>query len=445
MLLAIIVIYILLLALVRNRIKDSISRSIAYIYISYWILSIFVSKINPYDYYVVRDSTYVLLLLHVVAFVIGLIIVRNRKRLFSFALSKGYSVMHLVKNPLFVVFFLICFVFIISLFLKQYAMLAVYSLSDVRGDFMELILEDSGIAYLFYNIICTSMYFFALTVAVYMFFFERKWSIILPLFAYVLLYSFLGGGRNQIMTIGYFVLGVLIMSNYINSAKCGFPFEYKLPRVTKFIILSLGVLMIMVMSMLSAIRSDESGSVSEILATGIKDLGETLIEYSTGPIVAFDLATNKAYNMNLVNGYHYGTATFCGFDYFMYMFLHKFGLRKQSSYHTTTTVLQNEYITISSDRGWNYAYTSCMYYYYDFGPIGVILIPFFLGIIARRLIIRIYDGLNIYDIAIVLFVCFCLFMSVFSGYLHKMMTIMYFLVLLFLSRSYKKCLLHKTR
>lgn len=204
---------------------------------------------------------------------------------------------------------------------------------------------------------------------------------------YVVLYSTIGGGRLQFMTIGYYFLGILILANLLQSAKVGFNAKYVISTKLKLLIPCAVIALVVAMSMTTALRNGYSGLSSEAFKEGGKELGNSFCEYSVGPIVAYDLAmTDRNINKNKL---HYGAATISGFDYLLFIIFHRFGIKEYSSYHTTTTVLQNEYAKIAPDRGWNYAYTSCMYYYYDFGLIGVLFLPFIFGFICKKIYLSI--------------------------------------------------------
>lgn len=432
MLFSIIIIYLILLYIIKLRIKDSVSRNLILIYTSYWIFSLVICNLNVYDYYLVDDMTYYLLLAHLVAFVLGFSMIQPKERFDLWTINTDLDIRKFLKNKFFICVFISAFLFTITLFIRQRALLAVYNLMDIRGDFMELILEDSGLAYLFHTIISTSVFHLSLVLLLFMLLFDRNWMYIIILASYIFMFASLGGGRNQFMTLGYYFLTMYILGNRIMTARNGFKTNFVLPRYIKIAMPIVIAFLIVAMSLMSAMRRGHMELSKEAFNEGFSELTETFGEYSAGPIVAFDIAMHDDYLSKLR---HYGRATLNGTDYFLYILFHKYGFYKTSSYHTTITPLQHDGISIGPDRRWNYAYTSCMFYHFDFGKLGVVLIPFFLGLIARKLIGLIYNKLNFYSISIVLFISFCLYMSVFSGYIHKMMSIFYLAGLYFLSKK----------
>lgn len=437
MLLSLLIIWVILCCFIYKRIIDSLSKNVALIYTAYWMGSLILAKLNPFDYYEVSDETIISLAIHVVAFILGFGIVKS----WSCApIHNGVklSVLPILKNSLFRVVYVISTIFVIVLFIRQWRALAAIDLMDVRGDFMDIILKGNGLAYLYHNVVATGLYYFSLSLVVYMLLFERKWLYILLLAFYVVVYASIGGGRSQFMFFAYYGLGIFLLSDIIASNQVGVFKKIVIPLKMKILIGITVVFLVVAMSFVSAFRRGHSEFNEDALREGSEELLMTFGEYSAGPIVAFDIAMREKHTYNPGGKLYYGTATLSGFDYLWWILLHRFGLMDKTAYHTTTSVLQNEIIKISPERGWNYAYTSCMYYYYDFGYVGIVMMPLVLGFFARKLIVRIYDSITFYDISLFIFLTICLWMSVFAGHLHKIITPFFICFMLVQSRREKR-------
>lgn len=430
----IISVYILLIVLIKLEVKDQISRRLSFTYVSYWCISLFLCNINPFGYYKVSMNTYWLLLGHIIAFMIGFILIKPKSCFYVRNKLCFFSAEKVVRSELFIAFYLICLTFILVLFYRQRLLLAIYTFSEVRGDFMSMILEDSGLAYLFYEIVGMGFFHFTLCILSYMILFERRWVCIIMLFIYDVIWAIVTGGRAQVMTFGFYFLSLFIIANYIQSVKTGNISKYKLSTKAILIMFLSVIGMVFSLSIVSFMKESTGDINNEAISEGFSRLGMDLGEYSAGPIVAFDQGMKDS--EILPKKFQYGAATFCGADYFLYIALRRFGIHEKSSYDETTHVFQEALMNISPDRGWNYAYTSCMYYYHDIGTYGVILIPFLFGLVTRKVISRLYKSADIYNIAFFSFVCFCLYMSVFSGYTHKMMVVFYLVTLLSMSFLY---------
>lgn len=422
--------YLFLLSIVWIRVRDVISRRLIFVYLTYWFASLFLCQLNPFGYYSVKVRTYWLLIFHLVTFVIGYVLYSPSKlpRYSSFV---KFDFLGIVKNPIFLFLYTICLIFVSVLFYRQRVLVALYTLGDIRGDFMDMILEGSGSAYLFYHIFATGMYHICMTLVTYMIFFDRKWKYLAILLPYIVMWIILGGGRAQVMNLGWYVLSFFFIADHLKSVKSGIKTKYHLSLKSKVILLMFGVSLIISMSIVSFMKRSTGEVDKEAFIEGFNDLVMDFGEYSAGPIVAFDIGMKDKGIMS--KEYQYGAATFSGFDYFLYIVLRRFGIHETNSYDVTTHVLQNDHRNIAPDRGWNYAYTSCMYYYYDFGSLGVVVLPLILGFFTRKLAMRLYRIVDIYSIAIFEFVCFCMYFSVFSGYLHKMITPIYLFTMLFMS------------
>lgn len=432
----ILAVYVFLLLFIIYIVRDKISKLIILIYVSFWCGSLLLCHINPFQYYEVSDSSYFILLGHVVAFVFGFIMPKIRKRDIGVVNKIPIDISTLFKSKFFLIIYILNTLFVLNLLIKQRQLLAIYSLSDVRGDFMDLVMDNSGGVYLIHNIISTSLFHFALCLNTYMLFFERKWKYIIMLSAYIILFAMIGGGRNGFMTIGYYCFSFWLLSDYIQSVNVGRNVLFRFPTKIKILLGIVAVIAVVAMTAMTAMRRGHMDLDNEAFNEGFAELGEKFGEYSVGPIVAFDIAMqDKSFHKEK----YFGRATFTGTDYFLYIFFRKLGISFQPSNNTTVSVLQNDIINIGSDRRWNYAYTCCMYYFYDFGIVGVIVMPLLLGFLVRRFILRLYKTTTIYEIAIFTFICFCIYMSVFSGYTHKMMFPFYIITMSCLSNyKYRK-------
>ena len=435
--LTIVVFYFLCLFMIRQKVKDRISKYLILIYVSYWHISLLLCSINPFGYFHVKDSTYLLLLGHVVTFLIGFIIVKIPD--ISYSPPIDIDVLKLIKKKLFLFLFTVSFIFVTVMLFRVRDLLLVYAISDVRGDFGELVLEGSGVASLFYNVVARCVFHFSLCLVSFMLFFQSSWRYISLLFTYILLFAIIQGGRNQFLTIGFYILSLLILSSYIQSRKKGLREIYDISRSLKVILIIVGVGIFFIMSYLTAARKGYNTIDNDALVQSSISLSEKFGTYSAGPIVAFDQGINGSVIKKKKQ--YYGAATFGGVDKHISILFNQFGIKIPKASNEVTYILQENRILIGPDLSWNYAYTSCFNYYMDFGLLGILVFPFIFGIFVRNYIALLYRQLSIYTIALFSFICFCMYMSVFSGYLHKDMTILYIIMLLYLShKNNKVCL-----
>lgn len=424
----IVVNYFLLFFIVFKWVKNRIARNLLLIYLSYWFLSLFLCSLHINKrLFQVEDTTYYLLVGHLYAFVFGYLVIRQKYNYKS--VTADIDISRLLKNIPFWLLFSACFVFILNLYVKQRDLLLFYSLSDVRGDFIELILEGSN--YLFYSLVATGLYHFCICLSFYMLFFDRRWFFIVLFLSYSFLFAMLGGGRHQFAIFIYYLIGFYILKNYIKSSLNGCKSKFIISNKVKFLVTFFCVLSFIIMSLFTRLRKDVDAEVNtQSVGIGLSELGETVMNYSLGPVTAFDIGL-KSHKFK--NKRYYGTATIGGTERILYLFVIRYVNKDYKlAFNEVTGDIQTNRIMIGSDVSWNYAYTSCFYYYCDFGIAGIFLIPFILGILFRGVILMIEKRISIYNIAIFLFVSFCFYDSVFSCYLYKTISVTYILVLIVL-------------
>lgn len=428
----IIISYLLLLLLVK-RIKDGISRTLFFIYVSFWCASLFLFNLNSEEFYRVEDAIYYLLLGHLFTFLFGFLTVSPNKNAFKKALSVDINVSKIVNNVPFISLFLLCYIMVIILFKRQRELLLIYSLADVRGDFMEMVLEGSALT--FYSTVMTAMFHFCLCLFFYMLFFDRRWIYMFFFISYSLMFAFLGGGRHQLMIIAYYMIGFLILKNFILSSILNSERRYVFSKKIKILMLIGFVFSFLGMSAFTAMRNGESEYNKDAIESGMQGLFDTFISYSTGPFSAFNIGLKEK---QFRETRHYGKATFGGTeDLLRIVLLKRIDLNYETSYNKVTGEVQNNRIMIGENKSWNYAYTSCFYYYCDFGIIGIFIFPFFLGLLTRLFFNMLERRLTIYSIAIYIFISFCFYDSVFTCYLHKKVSVFYIFILLLLHYSYR--------
>ncbi len=418
--------YAIFLLIIKTFIKDSISKRLFLIYTSYWSISLFVSSLDLYGLYKVEDTTYYLLLGHIYAFLFGFVLIKPVAVVYKKNINVGVS--DLLKNKFFFILFAILLIYIANLFIRQRELLAMYSLSEIRGDFSELILE--GGQFTFYTTVISSMYHFSMCLAFYMLLFDRRWFYIALFLSFALFFSLLGGGRNQFMKFIYYAIGIYILKDYIFSSLKGKQINYIIPKRMKVLLALIFIGSFIGMSLFTALRKGSDTVNFESIAKGTSEISEIFVNYSICPIVAFDKCLK---NKRFENEKFYGVATFCGPEQFIYkLLLRRIIVNYEPCYDKVTGYVQHNRIDVAPGRSWNYAYTSCFYYYLDFGIMGIFLYPFILGLISRCMINLLEKNLNIYSIAIFQFLSYCMYMTVFSGYLFKNVTFIYLVLMLFL-------------
>lgn len=386
-------------------------------------------NLNIFGLYEVREETYILLIAHLYAFLFGYLVCKQRTKFKATKVILDIS--YLIKNILFWIIYLSCLYFVYKLVVSQANMFALYSLSEIRQDFEELVLEGSGL--LFYQVFAIGMFHFCNCLFIYLLFFDKSNRFFFPLFlVYSVLYALAGGGRNQFATFVYYLINYYILKDFILSSLKGKKTIFVISAKIKIASIIFVIISFVGMSFFSALRSDTNSEINLESATGgLSLLSEAFVNYSIGPIVAFDRGISmKRFN----DTQHLGLASFDGSENLLYHLVikHIYSGYRRTSKEVTSWIQQNR-IYIGPGKTWNYAYTSCFYYFCDFNIAGVLIMPFVLGFLFKQSISIIENKLTIFSIALFLYIGFCFYNSVFTFYLHKTGSLIYVFILLLLN------------
>lgn len=416
---------------------DTISQRVIMSYLGVWLVAIIISISSAYGLNKPEDNTVYLLLAHIVMFTIGFVIAQSKSNnagTIDYSENINCAIDKLVKNKVFLSLLSISLIYILYLFHKFYAaILFSNSTVSVRSDFFSG--ELFGTGFIMINA-----------------FFLVPWSILLlALFCYMvlykrnvmcwligleyILYSSLSGSRGGLLDI---IIGVFFvyfcMGNVINKGK---------GKKIMQIILIFATITILV-SWLTSIRSNNLEFNKENIQTGGEDLLKHITFYLGGPIVAFDYALNSNY-IEEVGGYQYGQMTFASVEEFFFYLrsaLNKvinIGLYERPINKIGT--MMQERVDLGGLFDWNALYTSCMYYYLDFGVIGVVILPFFFGFAIRKLIFKFYTQNSFYIYLICSFIFIIMIDSVTRLYFYRFGQLIFIIVAYVISK--KKPITHK--
>ena len=273
------------------------------------------------------------------------------------------------------------------------------------------------------------LYYFLISVVCYCLFFYRKWWIIIGSLLYLLPFMSLNEGRMHYMGFALILLFDFFLYRS-NRSKV-----FRTPRNVKYFSVLGFVALYLFMAHATANRLDKDS-----LLDGVSELNKSFIIYSISPFRAFDYAINNNY-VELAGGYQYGLASICGFDYVISTLLKKIGIEYTSSRTITNSYLQNNSVVVGPDQEINYAFTNAIYHYYDFGALGIVIMPFIFGCICRSTIMRFSHEGTFYLHAACTFLFFIMSHMVFSWYFNKLFTIPYLLFLFYKCRNINRKLL----
>lgn len=412
---------------------DRLSKSILLIYLGIWFVGLIISKSSIYDLNVCGDGTIFLLLAHLLTFVMGFCIVKPCKSkidirkdipLFNIQIDK------IVNSKFYTALLIIVFTYISTIFIKFYKVLiASMALNEIREEYYSGELLGGGFSFI-NNYFLIPINAFLLAVFGYMSFYRRNFRWLFTGLT-VVMYSALSGGRNEfayiVITLVFFAICVGLLS-LSNSKK-----NYAIFAGSLIVIYSTMVI----------ITGNRSGSRDIIndFNKGVEETNMHIITYIGGPIVAFDYALNNNIE-NQIGGYQNGALTFASVDDLIFTAetpLRKLygGVPRKLAINEIGQYFHDNYINIGTSWHWNALYTSCLYYYLDYGIIGVLLLPFIFGMIIRFIIKQLYKKPSVFFL-IILSTIFYFLINSFQRFFFYRMSLLIFLIILYYLGKHQK-------
>lgn len=382
----------------RSRI-DLTSQRMLRLFLIYWLVSIVLAKLQVYDLYEVSPYTYFLVGLGVVSFSLGFLLVAKTRNSSAHINKEDVSTQidRIISYLPYQIVLIISSIYIYTLLVTFFGQLMVYgSLYDVRNDYYAGELYGSLFTYID-SFVLHPLYLITLPLFAYMLLYKRNWYCLVSGF-YLLGYESLGGGR-----IGYIriVLGVIFLSYCLLRT-------FKKQQKRGFVITIVGGIAIFTLiSFVSAARQGELGLNAG--KTGSEVALEHIVTYTAGPIVAFDYSIKKDYSRYL-GGYQHGNLTLTPAISLINLFSSRIGVSFPLSLRILGEHKQGDPIQVSDDMSWVALYTANLYFYNDFGALGVVLFPLLFGMIISALISQLFKFKSMPLVAIVSF-CFWLMMD----------------------------------
>lgn len=423
--------YIVLLEVGFVFLKDIISRVVFLSFISYWMISMMISMMNPYDLFPVSDKIYFYSLLSVLAFVAGFLLYPLKfvgaKDAFNMASAELKKIIY---NKLFIFMYTCMLGLIIYTYIKSAAALAMlYAMGRGRGEeLMSMVFAGSSFHAILYNMFAPSFFHITLFIVVYLVFCDiKKWKYILFYGIYVLLYASIGGGRNSFVYIFiYFLFFVLIRKNFADG-------YFKISYLKKIMVGLFAFVAIFFVSKISYEREFKGDSANqyEKLSVGFEIFCKDLVSYNVSSFRLFDYAVENNYKSRLDNINM--SATFESLDPYLRVLSRLIGVDYNLKEESVVSYLQNTWVFTGVHES-NYIYTALLFHYIDLGVIGLFLFPFIFGVIYKYIISRFYRCGNIFLLLLIFFFYFMMLNTVLSCYLAKVFAIPYCLVLFLLSK-----------
>ncbi len=341
-----------------------------------WCVDMFVMSFGLYDLPKTSNEANSLLLFGNSMFVIGFLSKRinpkSKYELSSTTLSQ--QVNHLLKNKILLLSLLVLTVYVLSLFAQFYTMVVFYqSLGDIRSEYYEN--DIYGYAYTILNpYVINPLKVILPFILGYML--MNKTLIRKNIFAFVLILIFLffssslSGSRFSYVKI----LLPIFFVTYLTK-----------PKINVRKVILLGTFLYFFFIFISFITSARSGDFNN---NDTDESIKAIASYTFAPIAAFDYSLQHDY-VEVIGGHGFGTLTFAAVENLFYSVVSKIGITYSRPIGAVAETTQS-YIRLSPSITWNALYTWFLYFYLDFGIIGILFFPFLFGRIFRQLLSMIY-------------------------------------------------------
>ena len=413
--LTVLVFFSLFWHLFRDKNIDAMSKRIILIYVLVWGFAISGSSLGPYGLYIPSVLLRIFLILHVIAFVLGYKSIKIQETISAkFNENKiHYQLNRITNSKFFQIISVVLTLYTISLVIVFFNTLAVADLADMRNDFYEGDLYGP-IFSLINGPILSVFNIIAMPIFAWMLIYKRNFlSIILGL--YLFGYAALGGGR-----LGFLFIFAIIFF----VALCVFITKTNLrQRLYKLSIM--GIIVLVLITIITSLRLRVDTSDNNGISNSIDATTKQICLYAIGPISALDYSIENNY-VDRIGGYKYGSLTLSSVEALLYSISNKIGIDYDKSLDKLVKIKQDEYIVVGDDMWWNALYTTNLYYFLDFGYLGIIILPFLFGRLFRFFIRYLY----VYSSASLFIFISHIFIIVFMSFVDFRLVTIYPLLLL---------------
>ena len=421
---------ILCFTIIRG-VRGKICKFIIYTYCGYWLISLFSSTFNPYGLFEIKTSTYTLLCLNVIAFSLGFCLCKNKKnrnQKIDIKENLLYAISHIENNVLFVLLFLVSLLICSILFVISQMVSSIDGTGELRWNLNEVLFGGNEFLHIYFSLILGPIFQICNILLGLNLFAKEKRSMIRILLYVVFsfMYASISGGRLLYVVIFLEIIFVYIA---INSQNKLFQKKYIIPFCVASIVLY------SLLCFTTARKRENVDFSWDIVSEEADGINRSLVTYSTAPFRLFDYALENDY-LGKAGGYKYGRSTFQSLDDITNSLCGILKIDYTPVFPSTTKFLGEELIVVSDQlHPYNYAYTSLMMHYYDFGIIGCIAFPFFFGFFLRKMVFRFEKRANLANLCIIAYLYYGAIYSIFTWFLVQMYSAIYIIIMFYFSKK----------
>lgn len=427
-----------ILILLNERITNKIARTAINLHTSWWTILILISVTDPVNLLPVSFDTYALIIIYIVGVNFGVLFVNlsykndtsqinNLQCSYSLSYYTGGLKMYVLVGSLVVLCGYLLYKFL--------GLLAQYTFAQAHSMRMGVEFFESPVLMLLYNNIvlplCYFMMFLCSTLIL-----KRKFNLFFFLALLTIIETFLIGFGKGLILIMLFQFSILtLFAIKFNFKQLIGSIPSKKELFNSFF--KVAICLILLTLIFSSLRESDSESFLDNVKESVVSFNEQVMSYLIGPFRMLDYAIHN-HNFLLDLGFcTFGKSTLLGPDKLLYWIVTPLGIPYVSNYEEILGGMQDALVIVTKggSNGMNYAFSSILFFYLDFGLFGVFIIPFFLGCILRYFVHIFSKKPNIPILALIVFFLAELMISFFNWELAKPGLFLYCLVLWFCGRK----------
>ena len=434
-----IILSLLTIWIIARQNRNILARRIAYVFLSLWTFALTLSTFNPQHLYPVRIEIYVMLLAFVCFLILGITVVDNGKTRGTYAIQSDKiktMIESLALNKKTLVYVFLCDLFMYYLFKLQEVMLLSMSALELRAEGKDFLYQGNSFLGLTNNFPVAPISVFVCVFFSYILVFKRNKVIPLVIYGtYILLSTYIGGARGYILKIFVYIVFFIICCPFLMKGMS----MWKMIKQQSVILLFALFSLIFVSYMTNQRLANDNNFTVENAEAGWETTSTHFVTYFVGPFRALDYGMNHNY-VEQMGGYKYGLSTLGCLDQLVETVLNRVGIQYENANKSVYEILQNKWIMIP--HNFNFAYTAVFNFYVDFGYLGIIIIPFLLGGLLKKMIGSFYRTSNPFMFILIIYFYTVLFDAYFSWRLYLMTALTPLIWIFILKKIYDNYMSH---
>ena len=374
MILVVVIVFLLLFVLIGFFVRSGVPKRILYSYCSFWFFTVFLSNLNLYGLYAVSDFVNMCIILYVSSGILGYIFVdlilhrmTNKRSSIIRGAKSAIGYHFFVKSKRMNLCYVFCVVVVIYVFDNFLTILLLSSFRDVHAIRYTMDFYNGNVYLgLLFSYLVVPISFFSLFVIISGLLFKKKECLILPVVV-SLFFIVLNMAKGPLLYILFFLVFIFF---YRNNKSVWYVLEVNKMTVNKNYLFMFILVAVSVVYIISILRSGDDLDFLRMINT-----------YLVGPFRALDYAINDISMMNSLGYPKCGYAMFAGLDEVVYLFSSLLYKPENISFgRFILSYLQDSTVSVGLSSGdFNFAFSTILFCYLDFGLLGVVCYPFFIS------------------------------------------------------------------